>query len=151
MPKSKGSISEAQCFRANLGEFIETRRRMLGMSQTTLAKRTGVHQTIITRLETGKGSSASVDIELLASSLEVSAEELHLAMIGLHYLVKLYDQDLIHFIRAIAASDLKSLSAKNLLILMRVETGMRSQKFSITKEMVPGLLAQARTFSSNSN
>ena len=67
-----------------IGERIRTRRLALGWTQEELARRLGVRQNVISRLESGTVQSPSVTlIRRLARTLNVTAD----------YLVGMYDDE----------------------------------------------------------
>jgi transcriptional regulator with XRE-family HTH domain len=67
-----------------IGERIRTRRRELGWTQEELARRLGVRQNVISRLEAGNVNNPSVHmIRSLARILGVTAD----------YLIGMYDDD----------------------------------------------------------
>lgn len=58
-----------------LGERIERRRKRLGLTQQQLAERTGIQQTLISRLERGANSNPHADVlKRLAIALQCSTD-----------------------------------------------------------------------------
>lgn len=62
----------------NFGSLLATRRRLLGLSQQTVATATGIHQTKLCQLENGGGKYLLVPekLEKLAGALSLTQAEL---------------------------------------------------------------------------
>ena len=126
------------------GLFVSRRRTELGMSQEELGKKTGKSQALVARMESGKCTINSIPLTLLASALNVEVEDLLWNLIGVDFLSRLRDVNLIGLLRAIALSGTEKLDFRGLLMLLRVESGLAPQKLTVTKEMVTSLLEQVR-------
>lgn len=59
-----------------LGEIVRTRRQELGMSQPELAKLTGMSQSGISQIETGKNCPSIGTLDVIASHLLCSTSDL---------------------------------------------------------------------------
>lgn len=72
---SEGKDTELQ-YRRRIGEQIRQRRRAMRMTQAVLAKKAGLPQSHVSRLERGKHFPTDLTIERLAKALKTSPEQL---------------------------------------------------------------------------
>jgi transcriptional regulator with XRE-family HTH domain len=129
----------------DFGLFVSRRRGEMGMTQEELGRKIGKVQALVVRIESGRCTVNSIPFALLASALRVEVEHLHWALIGVDFLSASRDTNLIGLLRSIVLSDTKTLNPKDLLRLLRIESGLATQKLTMTADMVPSLLKQIRT------
>lgn len=72
IPVSKPQSAAAHA----LGERVRTRRKALGISQETLADRSGVHWTFVGQVERGQRNISLHNLLKLAAGLDLNAGEL---------------------------------------------------------------------------
>jgi len=135
---------EAGFLADNLARFLLGQRMQSGLSQAGLAKKAGVSQSVIARIETGKVGVNSIPFASLPPALGLGQEALLWAMIDRTYMHKLRNVDILPILRAIVHSEVKSLSVSDLMDLLRIESGLQEQDLCLTTEMVVSLLAQTR-------
>lgn len=63
-------------FLKKLGEKIANRRREIGLSQVSMAKKLGVHRTAVTRIELGNTNTSIGGLRLIAAVLEMKLSDL---------------------------------------------------------------------------
>jgi ribosome-binding protein aMBF1 (putative translation factor) len=69
---------QVAAYRKNVGNAIRKRRKQLKMTQEELAKKSGLPQSHISRLEDGKHSATEATIERLAKALDTEPSQLDL-------------------------------------------------------------------------
>ena len=71
-PDADGNYPAVESLRANLAQKIIRRRRMLGLTQTELARRAGIRPETLNRLEQGKHSPTVATVEKLDRALSAA-------------------------------------------------------------------------------
>lgn len=69
-------MSEPEQFYVNLGNEISQRRRMMGWTQTDLADRSGMVQSVISDIESGKRRITLWTLRRLAMALNTTAADI---------------------------------------------------------------------------
>lgn len=72
------TIGQGECM--SLAALISRRRSELGIGQEELEKRTGIRQSYLSQMETGKVKTTRKHIAALARGLEVSQDDVKIAM-----------------------------------------------------------------------
>lgn len=75
-PDAEGNFPAVPYARASLARKIIRRRRAIGLTQSDLAKRAGIHPETLNRIERAKSSPAVTTVEKIVDALErVEAEQ----------------------------------------------------------------------------
>ena len=75
-PRPAGRLTDAPLTDAALGAAIRDRRSRLGLHQETLATRSGIHHTVVSRIERGERPCRVAELASLAGALNIGAAAL---------------------------------------------------------------------------
>ena len=75
-PRPTGRLTDASLTDVALGEAIRDRRSRLGLHQETLAARSGIHHTVVSRIERGERPCRVAELATLAGALNIGAAAL---------------------------------------------------------------------------
>ncbi len=145
MVRSRKKIEDSsKIFRTNLANFVISQRKQRNWIQAHLASMTGMNQSKLARIETGKIGVDSFPFHAFAVAFDMTTEDVYAAMLGIKQAISLEPTaDCTRFLQSVAESGVK-VSYADMQLLLKVEGDLRKSGLTATKDMIPGLLTQLR-------